>query len=56
MAMLRDKPELASVPKETKEEYPSNGQLRNTTAPTKTVKYISQVSEENEGIVFKNFF
>ena len=51
MPTLRNKRKLAAVTKETKEEHPRNGQLRNTSVPRFNEDYISQISEEIEGRV-----
>ena len=49
MATLRNKEKLAAVKRETKEEHPRNGQLRNTSVPGINQEYITQVFEEIEG-------
>ena len=53
MATLRNKRKLAAVTRETQEEHPRNGQSRNTSVPRINEEYITQVSEEIEGIVTK---
>ena len=53
MATLRNKRKLAAVTRETQEENPWNGQSRNTSVPRINEEYITQVSEEIEGIVTK---
>ena len=53
MATLRNKRKLAAVTTETEEEHPKNGQSRNTSVPRINGEYISQVSEEIEGIFNK---
>ena len=53
MATLRNKRKLAAVTRETQEEYPRNGQSRNTSVPRINEEYITQVSEEIEGRVSK---
>ena len=53
MATLRNKRKLAAVTKETQEDHPRNGQLRNTSVPRINEEYITQVSEEIEGRVTK---
>ena len=53
MATLRSKGKLAAVTRETQEEYPRNGQSRNTSVPRINEEYITQVSEEIEGRVTK---
>ena len=51
MATLRNKRKLAAVTGETQEEQPRNGQSRNTSVPRINEEYITQISEEIEGIV-----
>ena len=51
MATLRNKRKLAAVTRETQEEHPRNGQLRNTSVPSINEEYIIQVSKEIEGRV-----
>ena len=53
MATLRNKRKLAAVTRETQEENPRNGQLRNTSVPRINEEYITQVFEEIEGRVSK---
>ena len=53
MATLRNKRKLAAVTREIQEENPRNGQSLNTSVPRINEKYITQVSEEIEGIVIK---
>ena len=53
MATLRNKRKLAAVTRETQEEYPRNGQSRNTSVPRINEEYITQVSEDIEGRVTK---
>ena len=53
MATLRNKRKLAAVTRETQEEYPRNGQSRNTSVPRINEEYITQLSEEIEGRVAK---
>ena len=53
MATLRNKRKLAAVTRETQEEYPRNGQSRNTSVPRINEEYITQVSEETESRVTK---
>ena len=53
MATLRNKRKLAAVTRETQEEYPRNGQSRNTSVPRINEEYITQLSEEIEGRVSK---
>ena len=53
MATLRNKRKLAAVTRETQEEHPKNGQSRSTSVPRINEEYITQVSEEIEGIVTK---
>ena len=55
MATLRNKRKLAAVTltRKTQEEYPRNGQSRNTSVPRISEEYITQVSEEIEGRVSK---
>ena len=53
MATLRSKRKLAAVTRETQEEIPRNGQSWNTSVPRINEEYITQVSEEIEGIVSK---
>ena len=53
MATLRNKRKLAAVTRETQEEYPRNGQSRNTSVPRINEEYITQVSEEIESRVTK---
>ena len=53
MATLRYKRKLAAVTLETQEEHPRNSQSRNTSVFRNNEEYITQVSEEFEGRVFK---
>ena len=53
MTTLRNKRKLAAVTRETQEEHPRNGQSRNTSVPRTNEDYITQVSEEIEGRVYK---
>ena len=53
MATLRSKRKLAAFTRETQEEYPRNGQSRNTSVPRINEEYITQVFEEIEGRVTK---
>ena len=53
MPTLRNKRKLAAVTRETQEEYPRNGQSRNTSVPRINEEYITQVSEEIESRVTK---
>ena len=55
MATLRDKRKLAAVAREVHEECFRNSQLHNTSVLTVNVDYITQVSEDIEGRVIKNF-
>ena len=48
METLRKKRKLAASTRETLEEHPTNGQLRNTSVPRINEEYIEQVSEEIE--------
>ena len=49
MATWRNKRNLAAVGRETQEEHPRSGQLRNTSVPRINEEYITQISEEIEG-------
>ena len=53
MATLRNKRKLAAVTRETQEENPRNGQLRNTSVPRIKEEYITQVSLEIKGRITK---
>ena len=53
MARLRNKQKLAAVTRETPEEHPRNGQSRKTSVPRINEEYITQVSAEIEGRVFR---
>ena len=53
MASLRNKRKLAAFTRKRREEYPRNGQSRNTSVPRISEEYITQVSEEIEGRVTK---
>ena len=52
MAALRNKRKLAAMSRLT-QEYPSNNQSQNSSAPGFTEEYMAQVSEEIEGRVTK---
>ena len=53
MTTSRNKRKLAAVTRETQEEHPRNGQSRNSSVPSFSEEYITQVSEEIEGRVTK---
>ena len=53
METLRNKRKLAAVTRETQQDYPRNGQSRNTSAPRINEENITPVSEEIEGRVIK---
>ena len=53
MATLRNKGKLAAFTREAQEEYPWNGQSRNTFVPRINEEYITPVFEEIEGRVTK---
>ena len=53
MAKLRNKRKVAAVTSEIDEEYPRNGQSRNTSVPRTNEEYITKVFEEIQGSVTK---
>ena len=56
MATLRNEKKLAAMNKENHEDHLKNIQARNTSSPRSQENYLTQVSEEIEGRVTKNFF
>ena len=53
MATLRNKRKMATVVRETQEEYSRNGQSRNTFVPRFSGEHVTHVSEDIEGRVTK---